>query len=61
MTSRTSTSNEAISVPRTTDSPVQLMPACTSESGMIGSAARAAPAHASDARAIRMAHRYKTG
>src|SRR5918997_160057 len=54
-----STPKEEISVPRTTDRPVQAIPARTSESGMIGSAARAAPGSASAARANRRAHRYK--
>jgi uncharacterized protein (AIM24 family) len=39
-----STSNDEISVPLITDSPVQLMPDLTSDSGMIGSAANAAGA-----------------
>ena len=40
-TSITSTSNEEIAVPRTTDRPVQRIPGRTSERGMIGGAAAA--------------------
>jgi hypothetical protein len=46
-------------VPWTTDRPVQAMPGLTSDSGMIGSAARATPAEASTAIAMSVAHRYK--
>ena len=49
ITSSTSALNEEISVPWTTDRPVQTIPARTSESGMIGSAACAAPAKLSTA------------
>src|SRR5829696_5969110 len=61
ITSRTSALNEEISVPCTTDRAVQTMPARTSESGMIGSAARAAPAKLSTAAKARTAHRCKVG
>src|SRR5215216_96302 len=47
ITSRISTSKDEISVPLITDRPVQCIPARTSDSGMIGSAARAAGAAAS--------------
>ena len=42
ITSRISTSKDEISVPLMTDRPVHRMPGLTSDSGMMGSAARAA-------------------
>ena len=57
-TSSTSTSKRAMSVPRTTDAPVQRMPAATWPSGMIGSAADAAGA---PARAAASAARIAVG
>ena len=59
ITSRISTSNCAIWVPRTTDRAVHLMPGLTSDSGMIGSAACAAGASAIAMRAGRTARRSK--
>ena len=44
ITSRISTSKDEISVPLITDRPVHRMPGLTSDSGMMGSAARAAGA-----------------
>ena len=52
ITSSTSTSNELIVVPRTTDRPVHCMPLRTWESGIIGSAATAGAARLSEAATV---------
>jgi hypothetical protein len=57
----TSTSNAVTSVPRTTDRPVQRIPAWTSESGMIGSPAEAAAAGQRRAAAVATARRMRIG
>src|SRR4051812_44915582 len=59
-TSSTSTSNVEISVPWMTDRPVHFIPFLTCERGMIGSAARAGTAAASEARTVATATR-RTG
>ena len=52
ITSITSTSNELIVVPRTTESPVHCIPLWTCESGMIGSPAKAGAAGMSEAATV---------